>query len=69
MSNNLEERIWEMVKNGSSCPNCGKKVSGRQMFRQWKRNYRFLCQECETIQELKEGGYKNLKPSKIALDR
>jgi formamidopyrimidine-DNA glycosylase len=59
----LESEVWQWVKKGYPCLNCGVRVTGRVMFRQWKKNHRFLCPSCETIEELKGGDYKKVRSS------
>jgi len=58
----LENDVWESLKKGTHCPNCGEKVTGRVMFKQWRKYYRFLCPNCETREQLRGKGYKGLQP-------
>jgi len=57
----LENLIWSWVKNGYPCPECRVKFSGRVMFKQWRKNYRILCPDCETKSQLLNKGYNNLQ--------
>jgi len=51
----LEKYIWsKLPKDGDRCTMCGKKLSRRKMFLQWKKYYRFLCDNCEILEQLKE---------------
>jgi len=58
----LKDLIWSWVKGGYICPNCQEKIRGRVMFRQWKKYHRFLCPDCETLEQIKGGEWKKVKP-------